>query len=60
MVDSEFLFDLLPNSEKGRFGRFGRPAEPSGVKGRRFGRFWRDSHFNVQNFENEANLLVLL
>ena len=48
------------NSNNGRCGRFGRPAEPSAPKGRRLGRLKRDSHFHLQNSDNEANLLALL
>ena len=46
-------------SENGSFGRFERPAEPSAPTGGRFGRLWRGSCFNLRNYENEANLLVL-
>ena len=51
--------DCVPNSEKGRFGRFGRPAEPAPTGGR-FGRLWRNSRFYLRNYEDEANLHVLL
>ena len=47
--DSRFMFDLLPDSENGRFGRFGRPAEPSAPTGGRFGRLWGDSRFHLQS-----------
>ena len=60
LEDSESVFDLLLNSENGRFGRFGRPAEPSVLTGGRFGRLWKNSRFRLRNIENEANLLVLL
>ena len=51
---------LTTKFRNGRFGRFGRPAKPSAPTGGRFGRLWRDSHFDFRNFENEANLLMLL
>ena len=60
LEDSQFVFDLIPDSKNGRFGRFERPAEPSAPTGGRFGRLWRDSRFHLLNSENEANLLVLL
>ena len=58
--NSEFVFDLLPDSKNGKFGRFGRHAEPSAPKGRRFGRLWKGSRFHLRKSENEANLPVLL
>ena len=51
LVDSEFVFDWLPNSISGRFARFRRPDKPSAPKGRRFGRLWRDSRFHLRNSE---------
>ena len=47
LVDSEFVFVLLPDSEKGRFKGFAKAAEPSTREGRRFGRPRRDSHFHL-------------
>ena len=60
MIDPEFVFDGLPNSETGRFGRFGRAAEHSAPKGRRFGRHRRDPRFHLPNSKLEVSLLVFL